>query len=246
MTEPNTLPPLFYHPELEESDQHVVIVGQEAAHISRSRRLGEGDSVHLTDGNGVLVRCRMVSLQPRPLVLQLAIEQREVVSRPTVEMVLAAALVKGERQSVMLDMATQLGMSRFIPLRCERSVVRFQPGMVVRWQRIIRSSCKQCRQCYFPILDEEKDITPVVEAKASTTLMWVGDHNGMSISQIDPGIMKPVENIILLVGPEGGFSDIELEILAQHGASRVALGKQILRTETAAVSLLAAVNHFLR
>ena len=86
----------------------------------------------------------------------------------------------------------------------------------------------------------------MVEAKASTTLMWVGDHNGMSISQIDPGIMKPVENIILLVGPEGGFSDIELEILAQHGASRVALGKQILRTETAAVSLLAAVNHFLR
>ena len=245
MNAPKPPPPLFYHPDLNQPGGRAQVTDQEAVHIFRARRLGKGDTVHLTDGNGTLASCQLVSFVARPLTLELVIEKRETIQPAAVERVLAAALPKSESQSVMLDMATQLGMNRFIPLRCEHSVVGFQPRMRDRWQRIIRSACKQCRQCHFPLIDEQTDLATLLKTHAAARMLF-GDRDGRSMAELDHGALQSAlqstPQIVLLVGPEGGFSDAESARLARCGVQGIALGAQVLRTETAAVALLAAAN----
>ncbi|MGI9311842.1 MAG: RsmE family RNA methyltransferase, partial [bacterium] len=182
-------PPLFHHPDLPAPGQRIVVGGDEAIHIARARRLGAGERVCLTDGDGRLAQCRVVSLAARPVAVELEIESVRTVARPAVEIALAAALPKGEAQAIMLDMAAQLGMARFIPLRCARSVVRFQPRMRARWRRIVRSACKQCRQCHFPRIDAEADLGALLAAERAATWL-VGDRAGRSLSRLDRGILR--------------------------------------------------------
>ena len=239
------IPPLFYHADLAHSTAQTYITGSEAVHISRARRLGNGDEVHLTDGVGNLARGQIAQIDERPLRVQVSIQHRQYIAPPPVEIVLAAALPKGEHQSVMLDMATQLGMNRFIPLHCERSVVRLQPRMHERWLRIIHSASKQCRQCNFPTIDAATDLAELLERgdDDSDRLVLVGAHDGIGISQLNH--QQSLSQVLLLIGPEGGFSPSELTRLARRAAFNIALGAQILRTETAAVALLAATNQML-
>lgn len=237
-------PPLFHHPQLGEPGQLTTLSGDEAAHIHRARRLGSGDAVHLTDGNGNLAHCKLASCLPRPLTLELQIERIEKIPRSAVELVLAAAVPKGEAQAVLLDMATQLGVAAFIPLRCERSVVAFQPRMRPRWQRIIASACKQCRQCHFPVVEAEMDIPTLLQAAADTPIL-VGARDGLSLSRLDRRIIRGARRIVLLVGPEGGLSRAESRMLARHGVANIALAAHILRIETAAIALLAVANQLI-
>lgn len=241
-TEPYRLPPLFFLPSLEPAMTEAEIIGEEANHALRARRLRVGDYIDLTNGRGLMASAEITSIRSRPDTLVVSIRNQVEFAATKPTLVLASALPKGERLATMLDMATQLGVDQVVPLQCDYSVVQYQPKMRDRWARIITSACKQSRRAWKP--DIGQSITPgqLVESAPADSLIVYGDHKVSN--QVEPaGIPQSVQQIMIMIGPEAGFSSQELVQLEKsprtHGVS---ISHHILRTETAAVAMLSYSN----
>jgi 16S rRNA (uracil1498-N3)-methyltransferase len=241
-------PPLFLCRELTAHCRVVVLRGDEAIHAGRSRRIGAGDRVHLTDGRGLLAQGRVVTASRSPASLEISLDDVVGAPEPNPRVVLASALPKGDRLHTMLDMATQLGMQSFVPLDCRRSVVRWQPRMMDRCQRVLESAAKQCRQPRIPRIQPVSDIAGLVaDADADEKQLLIhGSTSGVSLCDNRENLMTGPWKLIILVGPEGGLDPAEETLLDNcPRALAVRCGDLVLRTETAALALLAAVTQWL-
>lgn len=211
-------------------------------HITGARRLREGDRLELFDGEGFSVAGRAAALGRRDCRIEIDIEAQTVHPPPACRLVLAAALPKGDRQAAMLESATQLGMTDFVPLLCERSVVKPRENMRERWRRIVISACKQSRRYHLPRLREPRTMEELlVETRANGGSLLLADQAGGRAAELPKKAVQRRE-IVLLVGPEGGFSERELQLADAQGTCRIRLGSYILRTETAAAAIIAAIN----
>lgn len=227
--------PLFFSATLPAAGETVTLTGEEAQHAAGARRLRGGDTLWLFDGQGGLARTALLALDKRGRSVELRIEERHNAPPPARRVHLACALPKGDRQAVLLDMATQLGMTDFTPLACERSVVTAGEHSAERWARVCLGACKQSRRLFLPRLHP-------AAAPATLTLdgaALLAHPDGAPLASVIPGTTAPVTAVI---GPEGGFTEAELQALEAAGATRVSLGTAILRIEAAAVALLAAVQ----
>ncbi|NKB77454.1 MAG: RsmE family RNA methyltransferase [Gammaproteobacteria bacterium] len=240
----SNLPSFFFFQSQLIQGQEVEIVGDEASHILRSRRISEGETITLTDGNGNLATVRVISTVPKRNRLTAMVELTTNSEKGEIQRVLVSALPKGDRQSVMLDMATQLGMNVFIPLRCEYSSTKLQPKMKDKWRRTVRESSKQCRQSWFPDIRDELNLPDLLKDISDNTLLLYADHQGQVVGDLQLADFQRLRKIILVVGPEGGFSDQEMLSLRQSSGISIKLGGLILRTESAAISLLSSLNQF--
>lgn len=226
----------------------LVLDHEEARHMLQVRRLKTGDTAYLTDGAGTAYQAELLEIAQRNKNVLLKVRDKTVLPLREPEVVLAAALPKGDRLSTMLNMATQLGMNRFIPLICEFSVVQFQEKLVDRWHRIIQTACKQSRQCYFPVIDSA--LTPadlLNQFDRYDVAFFIGDDQGMTFSQYNLQQSESIKTRVLVIGPEAGFSDHEKLLFAPQNSLKstfrnLNLSDHILRTETAALAMLAAIN----
>ena len=224
--------PWFYAEDLEESATSILLEEDEARHVMAARRLTTGDSVCITNGRG-LVACGVIeSVSNRPPRVTVKLDESRSLS-PGPRIHLATALPKGDRQKTMLDMATQTGMAIFSPLHCERSVASLGKNATERWQRVTIESSKQCRRAWLPEIRQEMSLADFLASIASATQVFLAGADG-----IDPGdLPRPAigEEQIVLVGPEGGFTEDELGLIRKYCRSEIRLAPTVLRTETAAV-----------
>ncbi|NIP89698.1 MAG: 16S rRNA (uracil(1498)-N(3))-methyltransferase [Gammaproteobacteria bacterium] len=209
---------------------------QEARHLSASRRLREGDAVDLFDARGTVAHAAVLACA-RNGPVRVQILERHRSAPEALRLHLASAVAKGERQSVLLDMATQLGMSAYTPLLCERSAMRPSPAATRRWQRIVLEACKQSRRLYAPTLHPPADPSTVAQhAVAAGDTVWMADP---AAAVFNPrAVPAAAARATLMIGPEGGFTDAERDALTAAGAMPVGLGETILRIELAAVTAL--------
>ena len=243
----NTIPvwhslPWFFHPRLSEGDQVVELDWREARHAAGAKRLRPGDRLVLFDGGGALATAEF---QEKPAEASRAVPVRIIECRRTAPPIpalhLAAALPKGDRQSTMLGMATQLTMASFTPLTCRRSVVRCAPTFPQRARRICLEACKQTHLAHCPAI--HPPASPAAFARRAgeeRKLVLLADPRGAALSEALPP-NGPVQEYAILIGPEGGFVDGEIEAVRDAGGRIVRLSPSILRIETAAVALLAAL-----
>lgn len=205
------------------------------------------------NGKGYCARGTIEEIGPGKKSLSLRICDVEQISKSKTEIILASALPKGDRQSVLINMATQLGMTRFLPLECDFSLVKFVPKMKDRWQRQIVTACKQSRRCHFSDVLEPESVESLIEkADTKKTLIVTANDKGHALSDFRAVMNDGVEKLILIVGPEGGFSERENKLFESIGlfdesqdgqlGLQWQLSNHILRTETAAIALIAAVN----
>ncbi len=223
---------MFYCETLPPTGEIARLRGDEARHATASRRLKVGDVLWLFDGRGLVAQARFQALHDRGREVEAIIEERQHLPpiQPAVHLV--CALPKGDRAAVMLDMATQLGMASFTPLLCERSVVKPGDGTLERLRRVCLEACKQSRRAYLPDI---RNAATLAEIAARGGVLWIAHPDGDAANQIERVAHEP---LTIAIGPEGGFSDDEVAQTVAPGAMRVALGKTILRVETAAVTLL--------
>jgi 16S rRNA (uracil1498-N3)-methyltransferase len=229
---------MFYCPGLSPGVDVVTVDGEEAHHILTSRRRAVGDVIWIFDGRGTVARATVVAKERRARTLRVQVQEREFVPRVRPHVELACALPKGERQAVLLDMATQLGITDFRPLLCERSIARPGPQAARRWHRICIEACKQSRRPHVPAVHAALTPAQAVASTNSDCTIWVADQKGMPLHARPSPRTK---HLLLMVGPEGGFTDAEITGVADSGAQLINLGAGILRVETAAVALLAHV-----
>ncbi|MBI3545643.1 MAG: 16S rRNA (uracil(1498)-N(3))-methyltransferase [Gammaproteobacteria bacterium] len=232
--------PLFFSKHLSEIGATLILSGDEAHHALAARRLQPDEILWLFDGQGGVAQARLQRIGKRGRELELRIEQKQQTPAPKYRVHLACALPKGDRQNVLLDMATQLGMTHFTPLLCERSVVKPGAASMERWQRICLEACKQSRRLHLPAINNLTLLAEfIAHVAASKNNLWIAHPETTSVESA-PVLRQPLANdIIILVGPEGGFTAAEIELASNAGAKKISLGSNILRIEAAAVALLA-------
>jgi 16S rRNA (uracil1498-N3)-methyltransferase len=230
-----SFPPLFYCPDLPDAvGSRAALAGDEAAHALGARRLQVHDDIGLFDGRGTAARAVVTAIDRRRKTLEAKLTDRRRMPAPRPAVHLACALPKGDRQHVLLDMATQLGMVRFTPLVCARGVVKPNPSALERLKRICLEACKQSRRFYLPEIDIP--LTPRELARTSAPGgLWIA-HPAADAATLAPA---SAHTLTLLIGPEGGFTDEEVQEAIAAGARPFGLGPAILRIETAALAALA-------
>lgn len=228
--------PLFYRAVLN-NEGDIALGGDEARHVA-AQRLRAGDAIALFDGCGHLARGRIRALNRREVLVQ--VEQHRHEPPPVPQLELYSAVPKGDRVAVLLDMATQLGITRFVPLRWRHSVADPGERAPERWRRICIEACKQSRRLHVPeIAATAPAADAAVRARASPRCLLVAHPDGetVPVATVD---LRSAERIALFVGPEGGLTDDEVEMLRRLGARFVRLNDAVLRIETAAVALICA------
>ncbi|MFL6713014.1 MAG: RsmE family RNA methyltransferase [Sulfurifustis sp.] len=229
--------PLFYCETLD-SDE-LFLAGEEAHHVTVQRRR-VGEAIALFDGRGTAARGTIGAIGRNQV--RVRVDERRREPRPGPALELYCALPKGDRVAVLLDMATQLGMSRFTPIMWRRSVNAPGARAVERWRRICLEACKQSRRLFLPEIASPNDAGAAVQhAKAAGTRILVA-HPGAGASSLSAINISGAARIGFFIGPEGGLTDDEVSALSLENVDFVDLGPAILRIETAAVALLAAVN----
>jgi 16S rRNA (uracil1498-N3)-methyltransferase len=225
----------------------VTIGGNEARHMGKVLRLKPGMTVGLSDGYGMQGEARIRTLTRNQVVLEVL---RRFPSRrePSGELVVAQALLKDQKMDLLLRQLTELGMTRWLPFISERSVPqpdeRRQASRTSRWERIAREAVKQCRRGRIPELSPVGRLDDVLrEAPHFDTriLFWERARQALPL-MADSGPGGSLR-ILVIVGPEGGFSDEEATAAEQTGFRLATLGPRILRAETATVAACTLVQH---
>jgi len=212
----------------------------EARHAVTVSRLAVGETISIGNGAGLVVSGPIVTAEHTELTIEVADVHQSPRRTPAVFM--AQALAKADRDELAVQVATELGVDGVIPWSAARSISRWQGAKVAkgrdRWAAIAREASKQSLRSWIP------DVLDLVATKhlatfASTTRMLVLEPTA---SQTLAELEVDDRDILLVVGPEGGVADHELELLTAAGASMVRLGSEVLRTSTAGPAALAALN----
>ncbi|MDE2591248.1 MAG: 16S rRNA (uracil(1498)-N(3))-methyltransferase [Actinomycetales bacterium] len=248
MVEPLFRANLSQQPEIGEV---VSLDGAEAKHAISVRRMRIGEAIQITDGQGLRVRGEVTSIAERSLALVVKSTERE--SLPSTRFVLVQALAKGDRDELAIQAATELGAWAIWPWQAERSVSRWDAAKAVkgvdRWQAIVTEAAKQSLRVFEPRVTTpvttkelasrvgEFDQVLVLDPTASVGL------GSVNLDSVGSGPRVPgVGEVAIVVGPEGGISETELNQLEAAGAKRVRLGHEILRTSTAGVAAISALQ----
>ncbi|HEY0813577.1 MAG TPA: 16S rRNA (uracil(1498)-N(3))-methyltransferase [Pseudonocardia sp.] len=235
-------PPLFLVDALP-SGPHAVLDGPEGRHAATVKRLRAGEAVLLGDGRGGLVHA-VVDATGRDVV-ELTVTGRSAVAAASPRVVVAQALVKGDRGELAVELATEAGVDEIVPWTAARCVVRWADGQrgdkgLARWRSTARESAKQARRAWVPVVHEPASTRTLGERVAASACALVL-HESATVMLAD--VPLPTEgDVLVVVGPEGGVTDEELDLLTAAGARAVRLGPEVLRASTAAAVALGALG----
>ena len=237
----------FFVKGAQEIGSVVEIGGSDAHKIARVLRLRDGDRIEVVDsaatafaaaidGVGRVVRVRLLTvLGDRPS------------SRVRLHCDVAQAVPKGQRMDFVVEKGTELGASAFLPFHCERSVARGPvAAKVARWQRLARSAAQQSGRRDVPEVRNPVAFCALLDRFAEYDAVFFAWELASPIPLRERllAALPASGRILVVIGPEGGFTHEEVRTAAQRGAVLLSLGPRILRTDTAALALLAVIGAF--
>lgn len=227
------------------AEDQIRILGKDVNHMKNVLRMKPGEEIRVTDSEtSRSYRCEVVELYEETVVCHILAEEEEGSELP-VRIYLFQGLPKADKMELIIQKAVELGVYQIIPTACRRCVVKLDPKKektkLARWQQIAEAAAKQSKRSLIP------EIMPVIslrEAFARSQKMQVRlipyeRAEGMEKTrEILKGI-RPGDEVAVFIGPEGGFEETEIEEAMKAQIKPVTLGKRILRTETAGMTVLA-------
>lgn len=215
-----------------------------AQHALRVLRLKAGDLVTLFNGNGRQYPARLIAVDPRAAKVHVDTMEDPLRESP-MRITLVQSLARGEKMDWIIQKATELGAARILPVTSERGEVRLDGARgekrLDHWRAISIAACEQCGRNVVPQISASESLEACLAAhpRTSAQVRWVLHPGGTArMRNIEPA----AADVMLAVGPEGGFSDNDLAALRQAGFDALALGPRILRTETAGLAAMAALQ----
>lgn len=216
-----------------------------AAHLQRVLRLGEGDACVLFNGDGRDYDARVHAIGRRELLVDI-IGARVVDNESPLPILLVQGVARGEKMDWVLQKATELGVAAFAATSSERSEVKLDAARAARrvahWQSVIAAACEQCGRARVPAIAAPLPLAATLAAlpDGGTRLLLdpAGAHDVSALALEDRLPMS----VVLAVGPEGGWSPRDREQLHAAGFQGLRLGPRILRTETAGIAAIAALQ----
>lgn len=237
-----------------------LLKGPEAFHVVKVMRLGAGAELDLFDGKGGRFKGVIEAVHADGSVTGKVTETIKAAAgeRPAVLINLYLGLLKASHWDYALEKGTELGVSSFIPLLTPRTVVLLHEiertkAKAERWSRLIMAAAKQCGRADLPPVRDAvqfRDAIRALKDKGVVLLAWEGMKGSMASQTLGPALRAadakrgegPLE-VSVFVGPEGGFSEEEVELAEAEGAVLFGLGPRVLRAETAAVAAAAIVQY---
>ncbi|GAB3431791.1 16S rRNA (uracil(1498)-N(3))-methyltransferase [Actinophytocola sediminis] len=235
--------PVFLVPALP-AGSSFVLDGPEGRHAAAVRRLEPGEPLVIADGKGGAAACVVESVDGKT-ALSLTVARRWQDPAPAPRLVLAQALVKGDRGELAVELATECGVDAVVPWRASRSVAKWDDGQrgekaLARWRSTARAAAKQSRRTWVPDVVTPRStsaLASLVSEAASAIVLDSRATDGLATLPL------PADgDLIIIVGPEGGISDDELATLVAAGAQVARLGPTVLRASTAGTAAIAALG----
>lgn len=223
------------------------LTGPEGRHAVTVKRITPGEQIMLTDGHGAYVTATVTATEGKD-VLHASVDKHGRLPAPTPEVVIVQAIPKSERAELAVDLATQAGADAIIAWQADRCVAKWDakkaPKALLKWQQAATAAAKQSRRVRIPqvsgplttaqlvaTLREQTDAHVLVLHEAATTSIKEAAAEG-----------KLTGTVFLIVGPEGGIGDAELDTLRAAGAEAVTLGPEVYRTASAGMVALSAIG----
>lgn len=235
---------LFYAPPGSVSGGRICFPPDESMHMVASLRLTAGDVISATDGAGSLFEAEIeYAGREKTLARVTGVEQ---LPPPEVRLRLYQGMIRPQRMDLVVEKCVELGVNSVVPVFTERAVGRDAGARLARWKRIALEAMKQSLRVYLPEIRPPAPFGQVLKDADGLELVLVA-HEGESarpLEAADVAIGKG--NVGLFIGPEGGFSETEIEALSERGAKVFGMGAARLKSETAAMAAVAIIGRFLQ
>ncbi len=223
-----------------DSDDSFVITGEDFFHIKNVLRMKVGD-VLLVSNNGASHLCTIKSFNQNSVVVDTVRKNYQSTDLP-IKIYLFQGLPKSDKMELIIQKTVELGVSGIYPVQMRRSIVKLDKknAKTARWQAIAESAAKQSKRSVIPTVYDAIDFKDALNVIKDLDLFILPfeSKNGMEDTKNALSLIKGQMSIGVMIGPEGGFDDAEVEQAEKLGAKIISLGQRILRTETAAITSL--------
>lgn len=232
-------------------DKQIIIMGNDVNHIRNVLRMKPGEEISVSNGvDGKEYRCGIESITEEEVICTLRFIKEEGVELPS-RIYLFQGLPKADKMELIVQKAVELGVHEVIPVAAKRCVVRLDEkkaaAKVRRWQGIAEAAAKQSKRGIIPNIRPVMSMKDAVEYTGAMDIRLIPyelaadmQHTRAVIEAVKPGM-----DVAVFIGPEGGFEQSEVEMAAAAGIEAVTLGRRILRTETAGLTVLSWLMYHL-
>jgi 16S rRNA (uracil1498-N3)-methyltransferase len=225
------------------TEQFPAITGSDAHQIRDVLRLKPGDRLELLTGDGLVHEAKISHLAKERIDCEI-LSSSPTDSEPKIRITLAQGLPKGRKMDLIVEKCVELGVSQIIPLLTERTVAK--EAKLERWRKIAKEAAEQSKRAMVPEIKEIIKFNDLLKLKDQFSLAlipWELEQDCSLKKLFTDNRITGYSSILIVIGPEGGFSQAEVAAAVQAGFVPVSLGKRILRTETAGLAALAAINY---
>ncbi len=244
----------FYYPSAQAHGDELCLPREEAHHAVNVLRVRSGEKVTVLDGAGGVLDCEVLSAARRDV--RLRVTGRRITAREPFQLTLVQALLKGKAMDLIVQKATELGVSRIVPVITERTVAHLDEeraeSRVEKWQGIAIEAMKQCGNPWLPRINAPTSLRQFLAAKEAFDVSLVASladpvqSPRTVLSALPPLHKVGSRSVAVWIGPEGDFTPAEMAALRESGVQPITLGPLVLRAETAAICALAVVGAELR
>jgi 16S rRNA (uracil1498-N3)-methyltransferase len=237
----------FFAPPEAFNRQTVILTGDEAKHLRSVLRLKVGDEVFVFDGGGKEFKCAVAGMRRDEVELDNCEEIAPPYAESPLSFTLAVALLKGEKFDLVVQKATELGVTTVIPVTTRFADIHLRDASdaekrVGRWRRIAMEAAKQCGRARVPEIATPVAFESLILDNAQSLRLLFAERDGDGLES-NTRASGPIASVVALVGSEGGWADEEIEKAKAAGWKIVTLGGRILRAETAAIAVSVLIQH---
>lgn len=237
--------PRFFISSGQVSGTTIILAGEDVRHIVMVMRMKAGDELLLCDGKGTEYTVKITDVSRSYVKTEIVSQSKKGI--PRLRITLGQGLPKSDKMDFIVQKATELGVAVIAPIITERTIVKVkdEEKRISRWQKIAREAAMQSNRTYIPTVEAIRKFsdflrTPNSEPGTLLLLPWEeGTEPIKNVLRQNP----EAQDIVVLIGPEGGYSSAEAKAAQDKGFHLVSLGPNILRTETAAVAVLSMIGY---
>ncbi|MFW6264819.1 MAG: 16S rRNA (uracil(1498)-N(3))-methyltransferase [Bacillota bacterium] len=223
------------------------ITASDFKHISYSLRMGKGDKLIVSDGKGIDYLVEIIEIREDELIAKILSREKNS-NEAEVLVTLAQGIPKKNNMDFIIQKCTEIGVNKIIPLNTKRTIVKLSgkklEKRLERWQKIAEEAAKQSGRALIPEIDRLYDLEDIISLMEDYDLVlipWEGEaEQGLSDIYNKKNDVN-FKKILIIIGPEGGFAESEVNYLKKNGVIPITLGPRILRTETAGLVALTMV-----
>ncbi|MGJ1438027.1 16S rRNA (uracil(1498)-N(3))-methyltransferase [Sphingobacterium multivorum] len=231
---------LFFTPDLNPSLENFILSEEESKHAIRVLRMDTGDRLHLIDGRGGLYEAQIIDPHPKRTVLTI-LNVEEEFQRPKYHLHIAVGPTKNiDRIEWFLEKATEVGIQEITPVICEHS--ERKEVKLDRLNKVVVAAMKQSLKAYLPKLNPAVSFKQFLREIPTEGVQKAIAHCVDAEKKYLNQVLEPAQHYIILIGPEGDFSEEEIDLALQMGFHPISLGEARLRTETAALATCMEVS----